>query len=203
MVSQTLTWRLHAASRDYRLAVENAAHIIDCALTKGPFIISWSGGKDSTAVCHIVKSIGANTPIVVQFDDCDWPEKKPYIQAVCKAQGWIIHEVYPSFSVWEFASKYKIGFDALTDANHSLTRESFLVPLEQERQRLKCIGSFLGLRSEESRARKLNHAMRGPLYQLKNGTWHCSPLSNWRTETVFAYLVDHGIAVNPCYLKNA
>lgn len=171
-------------------------------MSRGPFVISWSSGKDSTAMCHLIKSIHPETEIMIQFDDCDWPEKRDYAIRTAEKYRWKIHEVVPTFSVWAMASKCRIGYEELCSQSHELTSASFISLLEEKREELGCIGSFLGLRSEESRARKLNLSQRGELYKTKDGVWRCCPLGRWSVLDVFAYLASNNIEINPCYFHN-
>jgi len=173
------------------------------ALAVGRWVLSWSGGKDSTAMVHLVKSVEPSVPIMVQFDDCDWPEKRSYVERVAAAQGWTYHAVEPDFSVWEAASRSRLGWENICDAGHSLTRDSFLRPLSEKRQALGCDGVFLGLRAEESHGRAMNAYTRGMVYRLRDGTQRCCPLAFWTTEDVFAYLTAQQVEINPCYLQNA
>lgn len=197
-----LEWRLHANSRAFARQVDDARRIIERALSMACFVASWSTGKDSTAMTHLVRTMDDDIPILIQFDDCDWPTKRPYAERVCAQLGWQVHSVEPDFSVWEIACRERIGYDNICAQSHQITRDGFLVPLDAKRRELGGDGVFLGLRIEESRARKLNLASRGPLYRLRDGTWRCCPLWRWTARDVFAYLVSHGIEINPCYLQN-
>jgi len=186
----------------YKRHLDHTIKIINDAFRVGPFAINWSTGKDSTAMCHLIKSMFPKAHVIIQFDDCDWPEKKEYAYRIADKYGWEINEVIPNFSVWALASKYKIGFDDICSQSHEVTAKSFIAPLENKRQELSCIGSFIGLRAEESKARKINAAVKGELYQLKSGIWHCCPLAWWEVLDVFAYLVTNNIEINPCYFHN-
>ena len=200
-----LAWQLRAQMGEFRRHVDGARRLTEEALTEcigARFVLSWSGGKDSTAMVHLVRSIDPTIPIMIQFDDCDWPEKRPYVECVAEQQGWQYHTVEPSFSVFEAASKGRIGFDQFCAQSHWLTKDSFLKPLDKMRCKLGAGGVFLGLRAEESRARSIHLWSRGGVYRLKNGQWRCCPLMRWTAEDVFAYLTKHGIEINPCYLNN-
>jgi 3'-phosphoadenosine 5'-phosphosulfate sulfotransferase (PAPS reductase)/FAD synthetase len=200
-----LGWRVHAKTRAFKQKVRESIEITTEALFDSDvrFCIMWSGGKDSTAMTHIVKSLLPTCPIVSQFDDCDWPEKSPYMERVAAEQGWTIHRVEPEFSVWERTKMFQIGDEDLCKKSHPLTREAFLDVLHEEQEKLGCSGAFIGLRSQESPGRRKNFQARGHIYQLNNGKWHCCPLSSWTSQDVFAYLSAVDIEINPCYFKNA
>jgi 3'-phosphoadenosine 5'-phosphosulfate sulfotransferase (PAPS reductase)/FAD synthetase len=151
---------------------------------------------------RLALTVAPDLPILVQLDDCDWPEKEPYIDRIVAAHGWIVHKVRPEFSVWELARTMKLGDVEICSQSHRLTREAFLEPLDAKRRELERDGVFMGLRREESAARRHTLDSRGPLYRLRNGVWHCSPLWDWRTEDVFAFLVSNDLEINPCYFHN-
>lgn len=163
----------------------------------------WSGGKDSTAMTHLVRSIRNDITIISQFDDCDWPEKQPYMNRVAEAQNWDFHKVEPGFSVWEALSKYKIGADNICAQSHHMTKNAFLQPLDTATKSFGCSGIFLGLRADESPGRKKNFELRADTYKLKNGMWHCCPVSRWSTKDIFSYLISNDVEINPCYFQNA
>lgn len=198
----TIKWLMRSKANKYKKLLENTKKIIHRAKEKGAFIISWSAGKDSTAMTHIVKMLYPETPIVIQFDDCDWPDKKKYVERVANAQGWKYNVVAPDFSVWTEAKKFKIGFEELCSVNHPFTQKTFIELLENKRLELNCVGSFIGLRAKESLARRYNMAIRGDLYRLKSGVWHCLPMGQWEAQDVFAYLIENNIEINPCYFHN-
>ena len=195
-------WKAHTRSYQYSQCVERARHIIDIAIQKGNASISWSTGKDSTVLTHLVLQQKSDIPIIIQFDDCDWPEKREYAERVAKAQNWTYHSVMPDYSVWEAVQQCELGFEDICSQNHRITQLTFLKPLEDKQKQLNCNVTFLGLRKEESRSRKLNLLKRGELYQLRSGQWHCCPLSTWKTIDIFSYLIDNDIEINPYYLKN-
>ncbi len=200
--SDKLRWRLRAKTVEYRRHVSYAVSAIHAAQAAARMVVSWSTGKDSTAMTHLVRSLYQDTPIMIQFDDCDWPTKRAYADRVAAAQGWNVHHVVPEFSVWERMQAGRIGEDEFCAQSHSLTRDAFLKPLAAQQHALDCNGVFMGLRAEESKARNVHLRSRGELYQLASGEWRCCPLARWTSEDVFAYMTEHGIEINPCYFNN-
>jgi 3'-phosphoadenosine 5'-phosphosulfate sulfotransferase (PAPS reductase)/FAD synthetase len=122
---------------------------------------------------------------------------------VAENNGWEFCSVEPDFSVWEAAIGYRIGDENLCSTDHDLTRDGFLRPLDAARRDLGSGGVFIGLRAQESSVRKKNFELRKHVYQISDGTWRCCPMSTWRTEDVFAYLVSNDVEINPCYFHNA
>lgn len=195
-------WKLRVLSSEYRRKVDHSRGVIRAAAKKGSFMLSWSAGKDSTAMTHLVKSLCPDVPIVIQFDDCDWPTKREYVERVSVNQGWDFKAVEPDFSVWERASSGRIGYEDFCSVRHPLTRYGFLEPMSDAQHTLGCNGIYMGLRAKESYARAMNFRSRGALYQLKNEEWRCCPVVLWTAEDVFAYHIDNGIEINPCYFQN-
>jgi len=197
-----LGWRLRAKTDEYHRHIEYAIEAINAAEKTAKMVVSWSTGKDSTAMTHLIQELYPDTPIMIQFDDCDWPTKRAYADRVVAAQGWNVHRVEPEFSVWERMQTGRIGEDAFCAQSHSLTQDAFLRPLAATQHTLNCDGVYIGLRAQESRARNVHLRSRGELYQLASGEWRCCPLARWTAEDVFAYLLQHGVEINPCYFNN-
>lgn len=197
-----MEWMLHAKSRSFKAKLNKAKQIIALALESDNYCLSWSTGKDSTAMTHLARSIDSSLPILIQFDDCDWPEKMEYAERIKQKHGFDYMAVEPDFSIWDAACKCSIGQDNLCAQSHSLTRDGFISVLDNARIELGCNGVMLGLRMAESRARKLNLCKRGHTYKLKSGVMRCNPLSIWNANDVFAYMAINDIEINPCYFKN-
>ena len=198
-----IEWLLHSKTTEYKKSVAAAHRVIEKAgETKVKFVCQWSGGKDSTVLTHLVKKKMPDVPVLTQFDDCDWDDKKPYIERITSQFGWDVIAVYPDFSVFDMMIANNPGYNSVCKQSHSVTIESFIRPLEKKTEELNCTGRFLGLRNEESIGRRMNYRKRGAIYTTKAGWTVCNPLYSWTTKDVFAYLTDNNIEINPCYLKN-
>jgi len=197
-----LEWEIYSKTNRFKAVVMQAKEIIAHAIALNlKFAIQWSGGKDSTAMTHLIKTM-SDFPIIIQFDDCDWEETKPYVNDISQKFNWKIHDVYPDFSIWEGMIKSKPAENSVCATSHYLTRDGFIKPIQKKVKELNCKGRFMGLRAEESKGREKNYKTRGSLYQLKNKEYVCTPLINWTARDVFSYLVLNNIEINPCYLKN-
>ena len=151
---------------------------------------------------HLIKSIEPSVPIIMQIDDCDWPELLPYVGRLSDKYGWEINFTEPDFSVLEVMRKINRETEDFCSQSHPLTREAFLEPLRKIAEKLGVEGSFIGLRSRESKARKINLITRGAVYRKKNGQWMSTPMYDWNARDVFAYLSLNNVEINPCYFKN-
>ena len=151
---------------------------------------------------HLIKSILPSVPIIMQIDDCDWPELLPYVGRLSDKYGWTINFTEPDFSVLEVMRKIDRKSQDFCALEHPLTRAAFIKPLRKKAAELDVSGFFIGLRNEESKARKINLITRGAVYKKKNGLWMSTPMYNWSARDVFAYLSLNNVEINPCYFKN-
>jgi 3'-phosphoadenosine 5'-phosphosulfate sulfotransferase (PAPS reductase)/FAD synthetase len=198
-----LKWKLYARTWTFKKKVKQSINFIKKALKMDKkWAVSWSGGKDSTVLSHLVKSIESKVEIISQIDDCDWPEKRSYIERVSKKEGWNVHIAVPEFSVHERIFEEDLVSVDICDLSHNITKYGFIKPLQDMQSKLNIEGIFLGLRESESKVRKMNFKKRGMLYNHSDGIYRCLPLQHWKAIDCFAYLVSNDIEINPCYFYN-
>lgn len=147
--------------------------------------LSWSTGKDSTAVLSILRLIDAEHKIpVVHFDlGVELPGtdeyKKNFEDVTTFKPKETILEVMDQYG-WEAKEAKKINF------------------INQFTEKKNYDGHMMGLRYDESSARK-NLFKRGPIYKRKDGLLVCNPIYNWTLEDVFAYLISSDVPIHPHY----
>jgi len=166
-------------------------------------MVAWSGGKDSTALAHlVVKECGKDVLLKSIKDDMDIPGEEEYVRRYAAEWGARLDVAYPPGSPWEHlkeaASKgeWKVD-DDIHSASARLAKLFFYGILDDFNKGHDVV--FLGLRAEESKARRIVRLKRGRAYTLKNGRRHCLPLADWNGLDVFAYLNRSGIEPMPCY----
>jgi 3'-phosphoadenosine 5'-phosphosulfate sulfotransferase (PAPS reductase)/FAD synthetase len=176
-------------------AVEQFASVHPCA------IVSWSGGKDSTCVAHMVRVlVGINGPVMSIRDDVDYPDTVPYMERLATAWQIDVDYVTPPFSVKEWVRDH-IN-DAASDFHSNtsfLATASFYDLVKKYAAERGLPGTYLGLRADESKGRRMNRAMRGLSYLKRDGEAICQPIADWQGIDVFSYLWEHGIEVLPRY----
>ena len=190
--------RIHRRTRQYVRVVDTAKRVAAEALEKGVApSVSYSGGKDSTALTHLVcVELGAAPRVVVhsEKDDLDYPGEEAYVREHATAWGLRLNILRPPTSPVEWIAKRAArmsGDDDVHGRTAGLSKACFYGVMEAADREHDV--SFLGLRMEESGVRKILLASRGLLYQLKSGLWRCNPLGHWRGIDVYAYLDQHGI----------
>lgn len=164
-------------------------------------VVMWSGGKDSTAMTHLIcVDLGLQLPVYAQKDDMDYPGEVEYIEGLSQAWGLNLSVLRPSTTIEAWIREHAHGMlsnDDLHSRSSPLAKKFFYDLVESSTK--NHAGIFLGLRSEESRGRRLNRASRGPLYQKANGQWVCTPIVDWSGLDVMAYLFSRGIDLLPVY----
>ena len=175
----------HAKSQRHQVKIELAKQRIKewLAITSKPYI-AFSTGKDSTVTMHLVRSLAPQT-VAVYFDaDCAYPESTAMIQATENCLVFQTDETY---------------LDALKrlslESPYNATMETMVWrPVKRLIAQYGFDGVALGLRSAESRGRRMNARVRGSTYQYKrDGLWACQPLHDWSYQDIWAYIASHSI----------
>lgn len=203
--SWSLTCRLHGRSLGHHRRVESARRVIDQALGESATpCVSWSGGKDSTALAHlVVVDRGARAArLVSEKDDLDFPGEESYVRSLAVEWGAALDIVHPPESPLAFLrAAAERGAWALGDDLHARTAElskrCFYGVMEAA-----CRGAdlvMMGLRTEESPARNALRASRGRSYTIRTGQRRAIPLADWRGIDVYAYLDAAGVDLLPLY----
>ena len=197
----TRLYLTNAQTSEFQRKLEEAAILIHEALGKNlSWYVAWSGGKDSTALAHLVNRIQPGIEVWCEKDDCDFPGELEYVRRVADMFVFNLNLHIPDVSLWEHIEEH--GIDICEDLHSRGTvfsDEHFYAAITEQEKRHD--GVFLGLRNEESNARRKNTERHGPIYQRKNGKWTCNPLYNWTGTDVFSYLVSNSIPIFDVYFK--
>lgn len=174
----------HAKSKGFGLRVVQAKQIIEKALLeiKSPYV-ALSGGKDSTVVYSLVREYLPNVPAIWSDDEWFLPETLEYIRRL--QQSGDVRQIRTNATHTDWF-QIKGDWDGIQDyaRHHNFD------------------GVFLGLRQEESAARRVHLRTMGSLFfAKKDGFWHCNPVHNWTWQDVWAYILSKGIDYNKAYDK--
>lgn len=187
-------YRLHAKLPIYERRKAEAQRIIRGALEhmQRPYI-AFSCGKDSSVLAHMVLQIDRSIPL----------------RFLSSGETRLVHNVDEVLSFFRDlgAEIQEINIDRVfTDewinATWTEQRKAGRHDLELLNDR-SFDGMFMGLRAEESRARKIslyqNQTIGLPpfCYRYISGKresmFRCCPLARWTTKDVGAYIVEHGL----------
>jgi 3'-phosphoadenosine 5'-phosphosulfate sulfotransferase (PAPS reductase)/FAD synthetase len=180
--------------------VEETRGIIIEALSKSKNpVIAFSGGKDSTVVLNLVRSINPDVTAVFCNTGVEARETVEY----CKTIDNLIELKPDGITFWDCVKKY--GYPDFKGKKGHHDGNKCCVYLKEKpakkyykENHIDLI--FTGLTMRESRNRMLLLKHRGFLYYAKSwGLWKCHPIGNWTEKQVWEYIKDNNISYNSGY----
>lgn len=204
----TETARTWARLPSFQVKLDKAKFTVDRAVMAKPnACIMWSGGKDSTAMAHLIRvEMGIDLPAASEKDDLDYPGEEDYVHRLAEAWGLRLEILRPPVSALGWLREHGRSYSA-DDDMHSrrsgLSQACFYDLVENYEARFDL--SFLGLRSEESEHRNKNRATHGLIYERSSKHkaikrhWVATPIADWRGREVMAYLASRDVEVLPVY----
>lgn len=191
---------LHAQSNSFKRRLAATREFLYPILNNGQKrLISWSGGKDSTVLIHLINSIEP-TISASQIDDSDYPNLLEYVIGTADKFDWKVEVITPPFSIlallktFDFTEENLVNGNLASDAFYDLMNK-YVADTQTELQ-------FWGLRKQESRGRYHNLTRRGKYYYNQTTKSHiCNPLADWTAKDIFAYLFLYEIDIFEVYFK--
>jgi len=183
----------HAQTVGFRKRLAQTQRTIDNALEvmQRPSV-SFSGGKDSSVVLHLVRQVAPET--VATYADDEWI--LPETEALLRATPNLVR-VARRLQHAEWFTAYADGPPAALPEGAVWTEGS---RWQYVRDVLGCDGVFLGLRADENNRRRTYLRSRGLLVWLDHyQQWHCNPIAWWTTQDVWAYIVSRDVPYNAAY----
>lgn len=189
----------HAASASHRRKVADAIAMI--AGAPGA-VVSTSWGKDSVALLHLaavarptIAVINARYPNPAErFDDMD---RVRDLALAMPDMASVRYAEVDTPGEWEMYERSGGGFaEAVTPKQREAARwwkQNFTRAMDAAMRAAGGDAVALGLRAEESHARRMNVAMHGRDYTRRDGLRVLLPLANWSGRDVWAYLVSRGL----------
>jgi 3'-phosphoadenosine 5'-phosphosulfate sulfotransferase (PAPS reductase)/FAD synthetase len=211
--------REHARTQAHRRLVARSRAAVLEALALPDAVnpgVSWSAGKDSTAMAHLVcVTAGAADAVtlVSEKDDLDYPGEREYVETLAAQWGARLKILTPPISPREFITEAAkrgelMSYDDIHSRAASLSKACFYGLMEADNNGRGLV--MLGLRAEESQIRKrvgkwahiaaAKHRDEddGPTSGLTRwhkgaSQWRCYPVMDWKAVDVFGYLLSHGV----------
>lgn len=192
----------HASTSAYQRKVEKSSIVIKEFLSHDiKSYGSISGGKDSTAMMHLINQIDPSISFVSEKDDMDFPNELDYMDCLRERYDLNLTIISPPVKLWDVIMDHNFMEDIHSKGtNFSDTYFYSLLRNYQEQHGFN--GVFLGLRAGESKGRKFNYMTNGAIYF--NKSWQqtvCQPLAEWTAQDVFAYLFSNEIPILDVYFK--
>jgi len=145
----------------------------DLERCRSPYV-SFSGGKDSAVLLHLVRLVNPEIPARCLL----WEKESRFLAD------------YDSFfQKWGNVETVTLNRNTLADAAN--TRWA---ALENDSD-----AAFLGLREEESKGRRMTLRVHGRSFKRKDGRWRFCPLGRWTTAEITAYIVSRDLPILPAY----
>ena len=148
----------------------------------------WSAGKDSTCLAHLVTvEMGLrHVELVSQKDDLDFPGEEEFVREHAAAWGAKLTIVRPDISALGYVREHMCEFDEdLHSRQAGLSKAVFYNVVEKANSQFDLV--MMGMRAEESRARKLRMHTHGAVMRLKSGRVRANPLALWTGLDVLTY----------------
>lgn len=190
------------AVRDGTASISQAKRVVANFHIEHPrSYVGWSGGKDSTAMMHLIRvACGIDIQAVSVRDDLDFPGDEDYVRGL--AVAWSVR-----LDVLRCPLSYQDWLAAHPDLDPSenvltspeLRRNSFFKMLDEYRAKQKLDAAYAGMRADESIGRRANARFHGTAYLRADGLWMCQPLAWWSGLDVMGYLLSHDIDPHPVY----
>ena len=187
-----LPFFLYAKTPLFRNRIAQAQAIVTRALGKADdWFIAVSGGKDSTCVLSLVRTVQPSMLAVSSVQEWCLPETTAYLASIDNlhkvasgsdhgtgwAPNWHGKDVLPDDVTW-------IGERGMVLPNYGLSKN----------------GVFIGLREQEANYRRVHLRTHGILFfNKKTQIWQCNPLAKWTVFDVWAYIFTNKVPYNHAY----
>ena len=195
--------RWWAQTHVHRRRVKWAKEIVYEMIRKcdAPYI-SWSGGKDSTALVHLIcVEMGLNVPVVSLVTDIEPPNTESYMTRLAGMWGLDLEIIRPpiSFRQWLADHANEVDLYGQVATGHTAIGGIWDDTIRNWEAGSVYTGNFWGIRRDESRGRELNYRSRGAVYQMRNEYWRAAPFSGWEAKDIFGYCETHGVELMRLY----
>jgi 3'-phosphoadenosine 5'-phosphosulfate sulfotransferase (PAPS reductase)/FAD synthetase len=181
---------VHARTPSFQRRVEQAKAYVREALElePGKACVMWSAGKDSTCLAYLVTvEMGLrHVELVSQKDDLDFPGEEEFVHEHAAAWGAKLTVVRPDISALGYVREHMCEFDEdLHSRQAGLSKAVFYNVVDKANSQFDLV--MMGMRAEESRARKWRMHTHGAVMRLKSGRVRANPLALWTGLDVLTY----------------
>lgn len=151
---------------------------------------------------HLALQTDPNIPVCFYDSGLEFPENIAYIHDIANLYNINLHIIHSTPTVLDILKK-EAFFDHKKMPVHLKTSimEAKITNPSKEAHAKFGQGRIWGLRAEESRGRRMLLVPRHGSFETKEGETVTSPVWNWSTTQIFAYLEQKSIPENPLYEK--
>jgi len=198
-------YRLRTKLPVYKRRVAFSLSAIEEYLLRDTFYMSFSGGKDSLALLHLVSTIKA-VPIVFIDSGAELDATHNCISEI-EALGHKVLRYYPKLSIVEMCKQAAFwGAETDNEVTWKLSQWRETLLNEPARRALADTGVSaicLGLRKSENRGRLMMLNKYGIEFVRQDGMKIFSPIANWHGDDVIAYCLENDLPISSEYLSPA
>lgn len=192
---------LHAKTPHYKTIVQCAEQVITRALQrmKKPYV-SFSGGKDSLVMLHLVLKQMPRIRVVYFDADASYPDTDRFLNVL--ANKWDLNFCrIKTTPIIEVFREYGIKHPRIEEKTMSAT---VYAPVAELTHKHGYDGEFVGLRSEESKARQQLIKYRGQIFHNKShALLECLPVAHFTVQDIWAYITSNNLPYNTAYDKTS
>jgi phosphoadenosine phosphosulfate reductase len=192
--------RLWSKTLMYRTKVKLAVEQIHRHMkSKRKFYLSWSGGKDSTAMLHLVRRVYPEIPVLHIASGYGIPDTMELIQQL--SEMWKLNLTVLNNPVDYMELCQAFGLPHL----RTKTQQKRVVQMikkdiaTQWALESSYTGLFWGLRGEESLGRRQLFKFHPEGILDRHGILRVGPIGNWSVCDIWAYHVEHNIPYSKLY----
>lgn len=191
----------HSLSRTFRAHVQTALRVVREARQRDVrWLVSLSGGKDSTALALLLDEAGWDVPAVSARDGFCWPGEDRYLQRLGDASRRQVHMARVDVDLVALAHSRPGSLLEDHEDRRGYLSGPWFRALDEYDETVGATGKLWGVRAGENDGRRMNRIRRGVLYQRDDGMHICAPLSDWSAIDVHAYIMLRGVPIGPTYL---
>ncbi len=188
---------IHAKTIEFITKVSEAHELIKKSLQhmKNPYL-SFSGGKDSTVMLHMLLKHKSNIPVIYWDADASYPDTEQFIKKVVIEWdlNFIRRKTESMFSVFH---KYGVNHPQIENKTMIAT---VYEPIKKLIEDYGFDGVFVGLRAQESKGRRKLIKSRGQLFYNKSQkVMECLPVAQFTVEDIWAYITANDLKYNSIY----
>lgn len=198
MSKSSLSGYLNSTASKFKEGQETAHKHV----TANKGFVAFSGGKDSVVSLHLALQADPHIPVCFYDSGLEFPENVEYIHSIANLFNLNFHIIKSNPTVLDILRK-EAFFDHKRIPVHlatSLIEAKIENPSKEAHERFGP-GRIWGLRAEESRGRRMLLVPRRGSFESKAGETITSPVWNWSSEQIFAYIEKNNIPENPLYGK--
>ena len=195
---ERLLYRLHSQTPPYRARVAQTLRIIR-RYAAGAYV-STSWGKDSVVLVHLARRVRPEITCLHMASPAEMPGTED-VADWYREQG--AHVVtLPARDLAEYLAWLR---EVRLPHERTASEQARVVQgLKKDRADAWALEhgyetAIMGLRAEESRARRRLRQYRGLTQRTRAGLRHVYPLLDWTARDVWAYIVEHGLPYLPLY----